>query len=152
MVAPAAVDRDLQDVAGRYLAARENAVSYTHPTPRSWLADVRAVMASAGWQRLAASLGNDGGFPAATARARRWSVRIIAVCRDNPDAGPASSTQAVLTCAVTDRTVDAAGRPVPARDLPGMWPYQGPQSPALLALRRVNGRWLVDADETGRAS
>ena len=148
---PADVDLGIEEVATRYLAARENAISYTHATPRDWLTDVRPVMTPAGWQRLAASVGDRGGFPATTARTRKWSVRVTVECRHNPDAGVAPRGTATLTCAVTDRTVDAAGVPVPVKNLPGIWPYDGPQPPALLAMRTVDGRWLVDADQTGRA-
>jgi len=147
----ARAESTVEQVATRYLAARENAISYTHPSPRSWLAQVRPVMTAAGWQRLADSLGDSGGFPAATARAHKWSVRVAVLCRHNPDAGPASDTAVTLTCAVTDRTVDAGGVPVPHKDLPSIWPYEGAQPPALLAMRNVAGRWLVYADQTGQA-
>jgi len=150
-VLPAAAEPALSETAARYLQARENAIGYTHPDPRAWLADVRPVMTPAGWQRLTASLGDSGGFPAATARARRWWVRATVACRYDPDAGPAASAQATLACAVADRTVDVGGVPVPAKALPPLWPYTGPQQPALLVLRHLGGRWLVDEDQTGRA-
>jgi len=150
-VLPAAVDPALIAAAGRYLQARENAIAYTHPTPRDWLRHARPAMTSTGWARLAASLGDRGGFPADTARAHRWSVQATVACRTDPDAPPATPTVATVVCAVTDRTVDPAGRPVPPDDLPGLWPYTGPQQPALLVLRQAGGRWLVDDDQTGRA-
>ena len=150
-VPPAPADPALSAAAGRYLQARENAISYTHPTPRDWLRQAGPAMTSTGWARLAASLGDGGGFPADTARAHRWSVQATVACRTDPDAPSATPTVATVLCAVTDRTVDAAGRPVPAKDLPGLWPYTGPQQPALLVLRRLDGSWLVDDDQTGRA-
>jgi len=151
--APAAapVELDVEAVATRYLAARENAISYRHPSARDWLSEVEPVMTPAGWQRLSASLGDNGGFPAATARQRQWAVRATVACRHNPDAAVASSIQATLICAVTDRTIDASGGPVAAKDLPGIWPYDGAQPPALLATTKVDGQWLVDTDETGQA-
>jgi len=151
--APAAarVELDVEAVATRYLAARENAISYHHLSARDWLSEVQPVMTPTGWQRLSASLGDNGGFPAATARQREWAVRATVACRHNPDAAVASSTQATLTCGVTDRTIDASGGPVAAKDLPGIWPYDGAQPPALLAMTKVDGQWLVDTDETGQA-
>ncbi len=142
---------DVGAVATRYLAARENAISYHHHSARDWLAEVWPVMTPIGWQRLSASLGDSGGFPAATARQRQWLVRVTVVCRHNSDAGVATSTQARLLCAVSDRTIDATGVLVRASDLPGIWPYNGPQPPALLEMRKLDGQWLVDADETGKA-
>ena len=147
----APVELDVGAVAARYLAARENAISYRHPSARDWLSEVEAVMTPAGWQRLSASLGDNGGFPAATSRQRQWSVRAAVACRHNPDAAVASSTQATLICSVTDRTIDASGGPVAVKDLPGIWPYNGSQPPALLSMRKVDGQWLVDTDETGQA-
>ncbi len=151
--APAAapVELDVEAVATRYLAARENAISYRHPSARDWLSAVQPVMTLAGWQRLSTSLGDSGGFPAATSRQRQWSVRAAVACRHNPDAAVASSTQATLICSVTDRTIDASGGPVAVKDLPGIWPYNGSQPPALLSMRKVDGQWLVDTDETGQA-
>lgn len=143
--------QDVGAVAARYLAARENAISYTHPTPRSWLTEAREVMTPTGWRRLSDSLGSSGGFPAATARAHKWSVRTDVSCQHHPDAGPPTATRATLICGVTDTTVDASGNPVPAKALPAVWPYQRPQTSALLLLRQVGGRWLVDADQTGQA-
>jgi hypothetical protein len=148
-VAP--VELDVGAVAARYLAARENAISYRHLSARDWLSEVQPVMTPTGWQRLSTSLGDDGGFPAATARQREWAVLATVACRHNPDAGVATSTQATLICAVTDRTIDASGGPVAAKDLPGIWPYDGAQPPALLSMRKVDGQWLVDTDETGQA-
>ncbi len=150
-VPPAAVEPALGAAAVRYLQARENAIAYTHPTPRDWLRQVRPVMTPTGWARLAVALGDRGGFPAAQARTHHWSVQANVTCRTDPDASPATPTVATVVCAVTDRTIDPGGRPVPARNLPGLWPYTGPQQPALLALRRLGGRWLVDDDQTGRA-
>ncbi len=147
----APVELDVGAVAARYLAARENAISYRHPSARDWLTEVQPVMTRAGWQRLSVSLGDSGGFPAATARQHQWSVRVTVACRHNPDAGLATNSQAALICAVTDSTIDAGGMPVPAKDLPGIWPYNGSQPPALLAMRKVDGQWLVDTDETGQA-
>ncbi len=147
----APVELDGEAVATRYLAARENAISYHHFSARDWLSAVQPVMTLAGWQRLSTSLGDSGGFPAATARQRQWAVRATVACRHNPDAAVASSTQATLICAITDRTIDASGGPVAAKDLPGMWPYDGAQPPALLAMTKVDGQWLVDTDETGQA-
>ncbi len=147
----APVELDIEAVATGYLTARENAISYRHPSARDWLAEVQPVMTPAGWQRLSASVGDSGGFPAATARQHQWSVRVTVRCRHNPDAGLATNSQASLICAVTDSTVDTSGLPVPAKDLPGIWPYNGSQPPALLAMREVDGRWLIDTDETGRA-
>ncbi len=147
----APVELDVEAVATGYLTARENAISFRHPGARDWLAEVQPVMTPAGWQRLSASLGDSGGFPAATARQRQWSVRVTVACRYNPDAGVVTNSQASLICAVTDSTVDTSGMPVVAKDLPGIWPYNGSQLPALLAMRNVDGRWLVDSDETGRA-
>ncbi len=151
--APAAapVELDVGAVATRYLAARENAISYHHPSARDWLSEVQPVMTMAGWQRLSTSLGDSGGFPAATARQRQWSVLATVACRHNPDAAVATNSQATLICSVTDRTTDARGVPVPAKDLPGIWPYNGAQPPALLAMTNVDGQWLVDTDETGQA-
>jgi len=108
-------------------------------------------MTLAGWQRLSTSLGDSGGFPAATARQRQWSVLATVACRHNPDAGATTNTEATLICSVTDRTIDASGVTVPVKDLPGMWPYNGSQPPALLSMRKVDGQWLVDTDETGQA-
>ncbi len=151
--APAAapVELDVEAVAARYLAARENAISYHHFSARGWLSEVQPVMTPTGWQRLSTSLGDNGGFPAATARQRQWSVLATVACRHNPDAGATSSTHATLICSVTDRTIDASGGPVAAKDLPGIWPYDGAQPPALLSMRKVDGQWLVDTDETGQA-
>lgn len=148
---PVRAELDVLEVATRYLAARENAISYTHPTPRSWLTEAREVMTPTGWRRLSDSLGSSGGFPAATARAHKWSVRTDVSCQHHPDAGPPTATRATLICGVTDTTVDASGNPVPAKALPAVWPYQRPQTSALLLLRQVGGRWLVDADQTGQA-
>ena len=148
---PVRAELDVLEVATRYLAARENAISYKHPTPRSWLKEVRPVMTRAGWQRLSDSAGDSGGYPAATARANKWSVRVTVACHHNPDAGPATATRATLTCSLTDRTTNGGGIPIPVKDLPAIWPYDGPQPPALLELRRVGGRWLVDADRSGQA-
>ncbi len=151
--APAAapVELDVGAVATRYLAARENAISYHHPSARDWLSEVQPVMTMTGWQRLSTSLGDSGGFPAATARQRQWSVLATVACRHNPDAAVATNSQATLICSVTDRTIDARGVPAPVKDLPGMWPYNGSQPPALLSMRKVDGQWLVDTDETGQA-
>lgn len=102
--------------------------------------------------QLSQSLGDSGGFPAAMARTHKWSVRVTVACQHNPDAGPATGALTTLICDLTDRTVDAGGMPVPRRALPSLWPYDGAQPAALLAMRKVNGGgWLVDADETGRA-
>jgi len=147
----APVELDVGAVATRYLAARENAISYRHTSARDWLSEVQPVMTPAGWQRLSASLGDSGGFPAATARQRQWSVLATVACRHNPDAGVTTNTKATLICAVTDRTIDASDLPLPVKDLPGMWPYNGSQPPALLSMRKVDGQWLVDMDETGHA-
>lgn len=148
---PSLADVEIQEAATRYLAAREDAISYTHASPRDWLAQARPVMTNGGWQRLSSSVGDRGGFPAATARAHTWKVNVTVLCEHNPDAGPATNTAVTLTCTLTDRTTDAAGVPIPTKDLPRIWAYDGPQPPALLALRKVRGRWLVDADETGEA-
>lgn len=148
---PATAEPALSAVAAHYLQARENAISYTHPTPRDWLREVWPAMTPTGWARLSASLGDRGGFPAAAARAHRWSVQATVACRHDPEAPPATGAQITVVCAVTDRTVDVAGIPVAAKELPGLWPYTRPQQPALLVLRRDGGRWLVDDDETGRA-
>lgn len=142
---------DVERVAAGYLAARENAISYTHSSFRGWLTEIRPVMTREGWARLSRSAGDSGDFPAATARAHRWSVRVTVACQDNTDAGPATNSQVTLTCALTDRTVDAAGNPVPAKMLPRLWPYNGPQPPALLAMRQIGSHWLVDADQSGQA-
>ncbi len=150
-VLPAGAEPALSAAAVRYLQARENAIGYTHPAPRDWLRQARPAMTPTGWARLAAALGDRGGFPADTARTHHWSVQATVACRTDPDAPPATLTVATVVCAVTDRTVDPAGRPVPAKDLPGLWPYTGPPQPALLVLRRDGGRWLVDDDQTGRA-
>ncbi len=151
-VLPGPAEPALSGAAARYLQARENAIGYTHPAPRDWLRQARPAMTATGWSRLSASLGDSGGFPAATARTHRWSVQATVACQPDPDAPPATPTVATLVCAVTDRTVDPTGHPVQAIDLPGLWPYTGPQQPALLVLRRLDGgRWLVDDDETGRA-
>ncbi len=151
--APAAapVELDVGAVATRYLAARENAISYRHPSARDWLSEVQPVMTPTGWQRLSTSLGDNGGFPAATARQRQWSVLATVACRHNPNAGATTNSQVTLICSVTDRTTDASGIPVPVKDLPGIWPYNGAQPPALLAMTNVDGQWLVDTDETGQA-
>jgi len=148
---PATAEPALSALAAHYLQARENAISYTHPTPRDWLREVWPAMTPTGWARLSASLGDRGGFPAAAARAHRWSVQATVACRHDPEAPPATGAQVTVVCAVTDRTVDVAGIPVAAKELPGLWPYTRPQQPALLVLRRDGGRWLVDDDETGRA-
>ena len=148
---PARADLALTEAASRYLAARENAISYKHRTPRSWLSEVRPVMTRAGWQRLADSAGDSGGYPAATARANKWSVRVTVACHHNPDAGPPTATRATLTCSLTDRTTNGGGIAIPVKDLPAIWPYDGPQPPALLEMHQTGGRWLVDADRTGQA-
>lgn len=143
--------RDVEQAASRYLAARENAISYQHRNTTDWLADVRPTMTRTAWTRLASSVGDGGGYPRATAAACRWSVQTTTSCRHDPDAGPPTPTAITLICAVTDHTVDAAGRPVPAAALPALWPYTGPQPPAILAMHNLAGRWLVDADLTGQA-
>lgn len=127
-VPPAPADPALSAAAGRYLRARENAIAYTHHAPLDWLRLARPAMTPTG-----------------------WSVQATVTCRTDPDAPPATPTVATVVCAVTDRTIDPTGHPVPAGDLPGLWPYTGPQPLALLALRRGGGRWLVDDDQTGRA-
>jgi len=121
--APAAapVELDVEAVATRYLAARENAISYRHPSARDWLSAVQPVMTLAGWQRLSTSLGDSGGFPAATSRQRQWSVRAAVACRHNPDAAVASSTQGPSRHLALQRipapcsSVDAQGRRAVAR-------------------------------------
>ncbi len=136
-----------REVAIDYLAARENAISYKH----RWLAEVRPLMTRDGWQRLSRAAGDSGGYPRATAQAHRWEVNVSVACQHNPDAGPATATQVTLVCELTDRTTNGGGVPIPITDLPAGWPYDGPQPPALLDLREVGGRWLVDADYTGEA-
>ena len=148
---PVRAEPDLVEAATLYLAARENAISYKHPTPRSWLKDARPVMTRAGWQRLSDSAGDRGGYPAATARANKWAVRVTVACNHNHDAGPATATSVTLTCSLTDRTTNGGGIPIPVKDLPAIWPYDGPQPPALLEMHKVGGRWLVEADRTGQA-
>ncbi len=66
-------------------------------------------------------------------------------------ARPATPTRVPLVCEVTDRTTNGGGVPIPVKELPAGWPYDGPQPPALLDLRKVGGRWLVHADHTGQA-
>lgn len=146
---PGRGEPDLEKVATEYLAARENAS--TLPDPRSWLSKVKALTTPEEWSRLAQSAGDTGGFPAAVTQAHHWSVAVTVACQTDPDAGGDTSASMTMTCALTDRTTDADGATVPERILPRLWPYTGPQPPALLELRRTNNHWYVDQDRTGQA-
>jgi hypothetical protein len=146
---PAHVAAEVDQVATRYLAIRENAV--TSRDPRGWLAGVRPEMTPDGWTRLSKLVGDSGGFPAAIAQTHHWSVRVVVACQSNPDAGLTSAVRMTVTCSVTDRTIDAAKRPVPTAVLPHLWPYTGTQPPALLDMRRVHNHWRIDRDRTGEA-
>jgi len=146
---PARAAPDLEQVATQYLAARENA--NTLPHPRNWLGEVKALTTPEEWSRLARSAGDTGGFAAAVTRARHWSVTVAVACQTNPDAGGDTAASLTITCALTDRTTNADGSTVPERLLPRLWPYTGPQPPALIELRRTDNRWYVDQDRTGQA-
>lgn len=136
-------------MATRYLAVRENAV--TRRDPRGWLATVRPEMTPDGWTWTLKLVGDSGGFPAAVTQAHHWSVAVTVACQTNPDAGGDTAKSLIITCALTDHTTDAVGATVPNRLLPHLWPYTGPQPPALLELRRIGNRWYVDHDRTGQA-
>ena len=149
---PGLVDPAALPVAAAYLAARENAVSFTHPTPTSWLNEVRTIMTPAGLARLTKMGGGTTPlFGFATAHDRRWSVATQVACEENVDPGHATATRVTLSCAVTDRTVDGTGTPVIVGALPVSWPYNGLQISAVLLLVKSGGKWLVEADQTGQA-
>lgn len=149
--APVAASPDVVDVARRYLASRENAVAYTHVGPRDWLAEVQPLMTPAGWTQLSATLTDRGQLASDVAHQRQWSVIAAVSCQLDDEAGAASPASTTVLCAVTDQTVNASGTAVAVQDLPDGWPYNGPQTPAVLSMVGAAGQWLVDADQTGRA-
>jgi hypothetical protein len=147
---PAAVPLTATAVA--YLSQRENALFWYRARPTSWLSSVRPLVTRAAYQALAAgAAGASPGFAWVVAHRRHWQVKVAAGCRPDTEARPPTATAEVLGCSVVDRTVTASGKAVPASALPPAWPYSGPQPPALLLMRRAHGRWLVAADDTGRA-
>ncbi len=125
-------------------------ISYKHPTPRSWLAEVRPLMTRDGWQRLSRAAGDSGGYPRATGQARKWEVNVTVACQHNPAAGPATATQVTLVCELTDRTTNGEGVPIPVRTCPRSGPTTGRSCPRCWTCAR-SGAAGVNADHTGQA-
>lgn len=143
----------LQSVASAYLKRRENAIAYYQSSPVAWVATERRFMTSSGYKQLVATTADTGGtgagFPYLTAHHFKWEVRVSANCSTVPDSHN-TNTSEVVGCELTDTMLGESGAPVPTSQLPNLWPYNGPQPQASLAMVASGSTWLVQQDLTGQ--
>lgn len=137
-----------------YLNARENASSGYQTGPNAWLAQAQAFMTPQGYATLAQAAGTTApgagsGFEYQAMHQYGWKVAVTASCTADLAGPTPTATTYTLTCTVTDQTVTLAGAAVPAGSLPQVWPLNGPQSPAILAMVNTGPAWLVDVDQSG---
>lgn len=148
----AGVTASMLTAATGYLEARENADSYDQSSPTAWLGKARPYLTPAGYAGLVTlTRGGSGGFAYGDMHHFGWKLSTTSSCAIDQAAPEPTTITATLTCAVHDRTVTAAGAPVPATKLPDPWPYAIPGPPAILVLHRAGTGWLVAADQTGLA-
>ncbi len=149
---PSTVESAINAAAQKYLIHVENSQSYFRENPRSWLADVKPLMTTAGYREVSRRPNlTDPGWP--IAHSRGWQVQLTAACRRNHPDGEtneldqisAKTTRVLTLCRFTDLTWDRRGDPVPTNDLTAAWAFHGSKS-ALLDLRKVKGKWLVQSD------
>lgn len=136
------------NAAARYLAVRENRLSVCQTSPDVWKRRLERLMTKKG-RLYHPEIGNADAAAHDEAKRHGWYVRATVTCHPNPEMGAPTATVKPLFCGVTDKTIDAAGRPVPTRKLPDTWPFHGPQDPAPMSMKKQGGTWLVDLDGTG---
>lgn len=151
-------NESLQGTAEDYLNARENQMSYQHEKPLDWLDDVKPLMTQEAFAELEESTGggegvSSGGNAWAISHEEGLAVQAeVGECGVDMAAGLDEPDSKMVRCPVTDVVVDEDGDPVPSTEIPSMWPYVGPQRPAVLHMVREDGQWKVQMDATGLAS
>lgn len=136
------------NAAAHYLAVRENRLSACRTSVASWEHRLEQLMTKKGRLYHPAPGHGEEAYHQ-EAKQHGWYVRATVACHPNPEMGAPTATVKPLFCGVTDATIDKAGRPVPARKLPGAWQFDGPQDPAPMSMKKQGGTWLVDLDGTG---
>jgi len=138
------------DAAAKYLSVRESWLAACRAGTTSWEAEAKRLMTARGWRTHPKDHADAAKIHGQMTR-NRWNVRVRVSCMTNPEMGPAKAAWQPLFCSLTDTTVDASGKPVPAGRLPADWPFSGAQNPAPIAVTKQGGAWLVDQDLTGLA-
>lgn len=149
-----AAGENIQSAAEAYLHERENQQSYHHEEPSGWLEEIEPLMTEDGFAEMADTIPEDGrvGDAWRVADENNLAVAVeVDECVVYEAAGVDEDDHKIIQCAMVDIVVDDDGDPVPVTNIPPLWPYVGPQSPAMLEVMEVDGDWLVHADLTGRA-
>lgn len=152
-------DKSLQEAAEDYLNARENQMSAKHDKPIDWLDDVEPLMTSSGFKKLKDSIGEAG--EAGVGGGHAWQVSHddglgvevqVGQCGVDMAIEVDEADRKIVRCSVSDVVVDEDGEPVSSTDVPPMWPFVGPQKPAVLEMVKEGGSWKVQQDATGMVS
>ena len=147
-------DELVQQAAVGFVTVRENQQSHQHAKPRDWLTQVAEYMTTDGHSELAASIPEEGhtGDTWNVSHDEGLGVAVeMGECVVYEAAGVNEPDHKIVQCPVSDVVVGSDGKPVAVTEIPAVWPYVGPQTPAVLEMKQVGGKWLVHADWTGLA-
>lgn len=146
---------NIQNAAEAYLYERENQQSYYHEEASGWLDDIEQFMTEDGFSELQDRIPEDGRVGDAWRVAEQNNLAVaveLGECVVYEAAGIDEDDHKVVQCPLMDIVVDEDGDPVATTDIPPVWPYVGPQTPATLEMMlNDDDDWVVHADRSGQA-
>lgn len=126
-------------------------MGYNQTTHTSWIAHAASSMTVKWAEAIAAPAAIPPFWTWHLAHQFGWKVTVATSCQLYYDAGPPTSSSMVVTCALRDTTVSRNGKPVPARTIPALWPYQGLRPAVVLQMVYQDGAWRVNNDLSSTA-